>query len=501
MKTNNLPNDIAMKKTHNCIFLFLLFCNLPFISIFGQNLNPVNHETVYELEAVQTPAGTFVAAVMEQVTTNTMPYIVIYRSSDNGVSWDSITSVVNTSAWGLSVGDPVLAIDSAGVINLVIMHGSNNAFGMKKGIIGHLRLYQSTNDGLSWQLKGEPFSGNNGIADYPQLISSGSGKLEMTYALTGGSTDSILYVASADAGSTWSSPVVFSAFPPPSALSYAIGCDLGITGNSVFCLAFGDGYHDSIYFSKSLDSGISWQPLTTIPGIISFSVNKMICRKGMVPIGILSHEPHKLDSPLYFSVSNDLGTTWMTTILSNSASHGEGFLDASGIFHVIYCNTPDSNEFRLMYTWSDDYGASFKDPVILYSGTNTVNWYAIGEYQSLILANDNLFHLTFVDNSDSAHAKQIIFSPMFTGIEQQSASGHLAKVFPNPVKDVLTIALPPGSDFRDYELTDLKGLHLQSGQLRTPETKIKIAGDENGMFLLKLFSRNRVYISKIISFK
>ena len=272
-----------MQTRNRCIFLFLLFCNLPIFSIFGQNLNPVNHETVIELEAVQTPAGTFVTAVMEQVIPNTMPYIVIYRSSDNGVSWDSITSVVNTSAWGLSVGDPVLAIDSAGVVNLVIMYGSNNDFGMAKGIIGHLRLYQSTDDGMTWQLKGEPFSGKTGIADYPQVISSGSGKLEMTYMLTGGSTDSVLYVASADAGTTWSSPVSFSAFPPPGALSYAVGCDLGITANNVFCLAFSDGYQDTIYFSKSLDSGISWQPLTLIPGIISFSVNKMVCRKGMVP--------------------------------------------------------------------------------------------------------------------------------------------------------------------------------------------------------------------------
>ena len=154
-----------------------------------------------------------------------------------------------------------------------------------------------------------------------------------------------------------------------------------------------------------------------------------------------------------------------------------------------------------MYTWSDDYGASFKDPVALYSGTNTVNWGAIGEYQSLILANDNLFHLTFVDNSDSAHAKQIIFAPLFTGIGQLSASDQIAKVFPNPVKDDLTIALPQGSDFRDYELTDLKGILLQSGKLKEPETQVKIAGYENGMFLLKLISKNRIYISKIVRYQ
>jgi hypothetical protein len=390
-----------------------------------------------------------------------------------------------------------MAIDSGGVINLVLMYGGHSDFSLLKNLFCHLRLYQSTDDGVSWQLKGEPYSGN-GIADYPQIISSGSGKLHLTYMLTEGSTDSICYVASVDGGSTWSIPVYFKAFPPPGSQGYSVGCDLGITGNNVYCLAFGDGNQDSIYFSKSLDSGISWQPLTIIPGIISFSVNKMLCRKGMVPIGILSHEPHTLVSPLFFSVSNDLGMTWTTTLLCNSASHGEGILDANGIFHVIYCNLSDSTEFRLMYTWSDDYGATFKDPVALYSGTNTVNWYAIGEYQSLILAKDHLFHLTFVDNSDSAHAKQIVFSPLFTEVEQQSVSTQMPRVFPNPVKDVLNIALPPGSDFRDYELTNMKGRLIQSGKLKEHETQIRIAGYEKGIFLLKLISKNRIYISKIL---
>ena len=484
-----------MQIKNYCVFLFLLLCNLPISYVIGQNLNPVNSETVIELQAVQTPAGTFVTAMMEQVIANTMPYIVIYRSSDNGVSWDSITSIVNTTAWGLSVADPVMSLDSAGVINLILMYGSNNDFAMKKGVIGHLHLYQSTDDGRSWQFKGEPYSGN-GIADYPQLISSGSGKLNLTYMLTGGGTDSIQYVASFDSGNTWGAPVSFAALPTPDSLSYSVGCDLGIAGNNLFCLAFGDGYQDSIYFSKSLDSGISWQPLTPIPGIIKFSINKMLCRKGIAPIGILSHQPHILDSPIYFSVSKDQGTTWTTSMLCNSASYGEGFLDENGTFHIIYSNLLDSTEFRLMYTYSKDSGATFKVPVTLYSGTNNVNWMA-GEYQSLILAKDNLFHLTFVDNSDSAHAKQIIFTPLLTGILPQSSSD-MPRVFPNPVKDVLTIALPPGADFRDYELTDLEGKLLQSGKLKVPETQIKIAGDESGMFLLKLISKTRIYISKII---
>ena len=453
----------------------------------SQVIHPINHTTVIEMEAVQTPSGAFVTALMESDTAvSSGNYLAVYRSTDNGVSWDSVTSILNNKPG--NIADPVMTIDSSGVISLVAMSNPpKNSWNEC-----HLRLYQSIDDGMTWQLKGEPYSGTD-MADYPQIISSGSGKLHMTYTLYTPNSF-INYIASSDGGTTWSTPVTFTA--PFGGFFQSVGCDLGITGNNAFCLAFGDYNHDSIYFSISIDSGLTWQPLDAIPRIIEFTVNKMISRKGLVPIGIISHQPHTLVSPLFFSVSHNQGSTWTTTTLCESAAYGEGFLDTAGIFHVVY-NMKDSSEFKLIYTYSDDGGAIFKDPITLYSGENNVNW-STGEYQSLILAKDDLFHLTFVDNSDSAHAKQILFAPLLEGIRQQTNENTMPRIFPNPVHDVLNIELPPGSDFTEYEITDILGKKLQSGKLKKTATQIRITQKENGLLVLKLKASNRILVCKIL---
>ncbi|MCX6248836.1 MAG: hypothetical protein NTW10_14010, partial [Bacteroidetes bacterium] len=468
--------------------LFLLW-SLSIVPGQGQNVFPINHGTVLEMEAVQTPAGTFVTALMENISSVPSGHCVsVYRSADNGATWDSVTRFVNDTSF--TFGDPVMTLDSSGIISLVFMGMPQK----DKWTESHLQLYQSVDDGLTWQFKGEPYSGSE-MADFPQIISSGSAKLHLTYTIYTPDTY-INYINSSDGGTTWSNPVTFI-YGSGSPVIAFMGCDIGITGNNAYCLAFGDASHNLIYFSISMDAGITWGLLDTIPGIIKSTVNKVISRNGLLPIGIISHQPHTLIKPLFFSVSIDQGATWTTHIISDNASYGEGFLDAGGAFHVIYSNLLDSTEFRLMYTYSDDSGETFKDPVVLHSGTNTVNWLT-GEYQSLILAKDNLFHLTFVDGSDSARAKQIIFAPLLSGTMTPAAACKMPGVFPNPFKDVLNVTLPPGSDFRDYELTDRRGILVQSGKLKESQTQLKIPRNDNGMFLLKLISSTRIYICKII---
>jgi hypothetical protein len=356
----------------------------------------------------------------------------------------------------------------------------------------HLQLYSSADEGLTWQYIGEPYSGIN-MADYPKIMSSGPGKLELTYTLY--TPDSFInFVSSSDGGVTWSTPVTFTS-PPGSTMYQSVGCDPGITGNNSFCLAFGDYNYDSIYFSISTDSGTTWSTLDTLPGIIDWTVNKVICQKGLIPIGILSHQPHVLWNPLYFSASNNQGATWTTSVLSDSASFAQGFIDTQGIFHVIY-NKLELPDFKLMYTWSDDGGVTFRTPVALVSGTeNLTPW--TGEYQSLILARDHLFHLTFIDLSDFAKPKQIIFAPELDGIRNGSEVDKMPRIFPNPAHDVLNMVIPDGSKFTRYEISDIKGNVIQSNALSAGRLQIELPKQENGMLFLKLISPTRTFISKI----
>lgn len=491
-----------MRKLAACFCLASLLLSFSGIG-YCQNFHPVCNSRVGELEAVQSPSGAFVVALMvvDSIPLGTHCYLTIYRSTNNGASWDSVTYFPNPN--GGYLADPAMTIDSAGVISLVIMSNPAKDKGYREIFANpskadsgyaqtHLKLYRSADEGLTWQYIGEPYSGIN-MADYPKIMSTGPGKLELTYTLY--TPDSFInFVSSSDGGVTWSTPVTFTA-PPGSTFYQSIGCDLGITGNNAYCLAFGDYNYDSIYFSISTDSGTTWSTLDTIPGIITFTVNKVICQKGVIPIGILSHQPHTLVSPLYFSASSNQGGIWTTSLLSDSASYAQGFIDTQGVFHVIY-NKIEGPDFKLMYTWSDDGGVTFRAPVALFSGTADVDWWT-GEYQSLILARDQMFHLTFIDLSDSAHPRQIIFAPELDGIASGSEGDKMPRIFPNPARDVLNIIIPAGSTFTRYEISDIKGSVIQSDDLGTGSLQIRLPEQEKGMLFLKLISPTRTVVSKI----
>ncbi len=76
------------------------------------------------------------------------------------------------------------------------------------------------------------------------------------------------------------------------------------------------------------------------------------------------------------------------------------------------------DEFAVNYIYSTDGGVSFSDPITLFMGTTYTDFPlpgsvqgTSGESQSMIFGNDNMFHLTFVDWSDSTKAKHLIFEP------------------------------------------------------------------------------------------
>jgi hypothetical protein len=85
------------------------------------------------------------------------------------------------------------------------------------------------------------------------------------------------------------------------------------------------------------------------------------------------------------------------------------------------------------------------------------------------------------------------------GSNPQSMDNKMPLIFPNPVHDILNIRLQPGSDFTEYEITDIHGKLLQSGTLNKETTQLKIARKEKGMYLLKLISSNRILVTKILN--
>jgi len=96
--------------------------------------------------------------------------------------------------------------------------------------------------------------------------------------------------------------------------------------------------------------------------------------------------------------------------IDDNSSYGEGIMDNFGNIHIAHNHQYSGNESKILYQYSKDSGTPFSNPISLYSMSNNSN-NMFGEYQSLLLLNDNLFHLSFIDIGDYFKAKELVFNP------------------------------------------------------------------------------------------
>lgn len=473
-----------MLKTNLYQPLFYLILFTPLLP-FAQVSIPkkVNNEMSVELKAVQTPSNTFVAAIMTTKTGGFNDNISkVYRSADNGQTWDSVFAVLADSNFARNP-DPVLCMDNAGTIYLILMR-------INKGTAkGQLWCYKSTDDGKTWSLAGKPYQGNS-LPDYPQCIAKGNGEIYLTFLEY---PSPIQFVKSMDGGKTWSTGIALN---DNSQAGDPIGADIGWTGNGNICVAYGTYSQTNLYISTSSDLGQSWSPATVVSGINKLSVNKIISSTKFAHLGVLSHRPHNSQTTVIYSKSEDAGKTWFTQVLDSNASLAEGLIDNSGNIHVVY-NKNVGNKFSLLYVFSSDKGKSFSKPSVLYTAPMNIGM-AFGEYQSLILASDGLFHSTFIDFGDNFKAKQLVFSPMLSGINGPKTAFNAPLVYPNPANNTINISmddLPPNTTYQVY---DFNGLLIKQGNLTSSKSTIDANELKSNKYLLRINQGNRVFINKIV---
>lgn len=469
---------------------------LAIFSLFAEHANAqvstsaLGTGDLMELEAIQTPLGTFVAASMEDFNPPVFGRrIFIHRSTDMGTSWN-LAHTIDTDSVYIDSGDPVLSIDVSGNIYMITMR--------RPGLVNynyHLSLYISSDDGLTWNHAGYPYDGSE-FADFPQLISSGNGELYLSYTLLS-LIDSlpakIHFIKSANGGFNWTNPIEFDASVP--ALKSVLGADLSWSANNQLCLTYGDNDYSKLYFTSSSDSGSTWQNVNIINNVTKNSTNKLISNTNFNHLGIVSHRPHITQTDIYYSYSLDNGGQWQSSIIADSSAYCEGVIDSTGNVHLIY-NQLKQSVFSLMYTYSTDRGQTFSAPYTLYSAPFVKA--AIGEYQSLILASDGLFHLTFVDWSDNSDAKQLVFAPLLTSLDLKLSKYDIPIVYPNPVKGKMYVEVSGLQDAGYYELVNLSGIVLKKGQLLKERAGMDLSELVPGAYLLRIVNGRRIFIRKII---
>jgi BNR repeat protein/type IX secretion system substrate protein len=460
-------------------------------SIVAQNTVSINQTNSLELETILTHKNSLIAAVMER--TNSVDRVVIYRSVNEGLNWQSIDTIQNGNQGRGDAYDPVMTIDSIGNIYLVMMRRNNGGSSI---LNMDLALYRSSDDGATWQFISFPHV-NDEIADYPQIVATSNGELHMVYSyfsFTPIVEGVVNYIKSVDGGVSWSVPHSFSI---PS--KNPVGPDITSLTNDKLMISFGDNNQKKIYASISDDLGGTWSPLDTIDN----SEHNALCKPLRLSRGqyksILSHRPHQLNTDLNYHFQNSDTSRWHSTYIGVGA-YAEFLQDSIGGIHVIY-NQKNGNNFFLNYCFSTDSGLTFSTPSILYSAPFQLN--EPGEYQSLIQANDSLLFTVFCDWSANSKVTVLSFRPyLSTSVylnEKELINPSTLKIYPNPAKEYITLDLSVFPDAKELLIFNVKGEVLIQKEVNAlSHVKVPISRLTNGIYLIQLISSDKIIVDRFL---
>ncbi len=465
----------------------LLFFILSAGRMSAQVPDDINTDPVTELQTIQTPANTFITALMIN-DLNFHSRTTVFRSTDNGVTWDSVFNY-GADVDFYATPDPVLTVDSAGKIYLVVMRH----LPVQGGFIAHLWLFTSDDDGLSWTLTSTP-SDDAIFADYPSITSLGEDLTFLSYTHYESSFSRVQFFRSFDGGSTWVDGSIFETLPGNGWT--AVGSDLGFTKNNKLFVSFGDYNLGVVYYASSNDSGLTWTLVDTVQifGSSYFNITKIVSSPNFSHLGIIAHQPHFL-TDVYYVNSLDTGNTWGSyQHISSSSAYCEGVIDNAGYVNLIY--NEDNGAPSLRYRYSMDEGESFEAPITLLTWTNVS--LTEGEYQSILLGNDGLFHVTYVDWNDQGKAKHLVFAPLATDIYTVDPSSHAPRIFPNPVHDVLRFESDETNANATFDLINSEGRIMLSGKVNVSTTITDVSGLSTGVYLLRITNGNLMYVQKVV---
>ena len=412
--------QINLKYVQCFILCFFLCCSQ---NIFSQQINNYNvygnSSDVLEISCVETPNHVFVAAVFDNPTNTGFDIVVILRSLDYGITWDSVTTLYQDSLYQGYI-DPFLSCDSVGNIFLCAMRGI--ALTTYNG--HNTWILKSPDDGLTWTFQGfSPNQGPNGGTDFPRTKAWGNNTLALCYLLVTSGTTNVSITRSLDGGITWS-PVDSiegnGQFIGGSSLNQS-------SGNKLF-MSYSNKNTKNIYFTFSIDSGLTLEPSVLVGSYNTlgyFYLTSMLANKNNSQKGIISHAAHNFENTYYFHSLN--GVNWSSTLVDSSSGYSEGFIDDNGIVHVAYCKI-SNGIYYLYYRYSVDSGFTFSFPLAVDSNLITLPLqYAKGDYLSIFKAGDAKIHITWCDIMDSTTIAKhsIITSPIlsvFNPIEVRNPS-------------------------------------------------------------------------------
>jgi len=217
-------------------------------------------------------------------------------------------------------------------------------------------LYRrSTDDGASWE-ELVRLSNDAANSDYPSLGVSGS-EVHAVWQDDRDGNSEIYYSQSVDSGVSWGPELRLTDDPAASRF-----CSIAASDPFVY-VVWEDTRHGAteIYFKRSGDSGTTWEPdvrLTEASGTSSFP---SITQDG-VNLYVVWHDRRDSNTEVYLKRSTDAGTSWgVDARLTNDPARSENpslTVDGSNLF-LAWTDRRDDTTFEVYHKGSTDSGASW----------------------------------------------------------------------------------------------------------------------------------------------
>lgn len=254
-------------------------------------------------------------------------------STDNGLTWSSDIRLTYAKYGSWS---PAIAV-SGNNIHLVFEDERNKQY------YGEIYYKKSTDGGVTWR-DDVRLTDDLAWSRLPKIAINGDNIHVVWFSDKTGHLEAY-YKKSTDGGSTWTSTIKLD-YENSTTSSYP---DIAVSGNNVHVVwhDYRDGVNEKIYYKRSTDNGVTWNPDTRLSdfGYIS-SMNPAIALNDNVYV--LWDDSRDGHREIYYKMSTNGGVTWgqdtRLSIDDSSYSEYPAIAAIGNNIHVVWKDERDGND-------------------------------------------------------------------------------------------------------------------------------------------------------------
>lgn len=248
---------------------------------------------------------------------------------------------------------------------------------------------RSTDGGLNWGT--DTRLTNSLIASYePTIVLNGSVVHVFWFSDENGNYE-IYYKQSSDGGDTWGSDTRLT-----NIFGYSREVSAAISGSIIHVVWQDDrdGADYEIYYKRSMDGGLTWDPDTCLTSDDEWSAFPCVSGSGSV-VHVVWEDYRYSNGEIYYIRSTDGGLTWgeETRLTNDPADSWDPCIAVSdSTVHIVWFDERDGNR-EIYYIHSTDGGVAWESDMRL------TNSFGYSQYPSIAAADSNV-HVVWYDNRD-----------------------------------------------------------------------------------------------------